>query len=400
MGKRTGRALALVLTLGALYLLFQLLRFSGGELETERAQEYIADDTLSLDGFVIRNEILIRNPGGGALRYLLEDGDRVSKNGAVAEIYSDSAQVSDSQRLTALETGIALLRETQKKQQGEVAPDLPALEAQIFSQYLSALRNMTGKKLPQASESLEQVLMLMNRKQIISGEAQNFEKRIGEMERQAASLRSSIRSSGKILADASGYFVRQADGQESAVNYEKATELTVETLAAAKQASQPLSGDVAGKIVREYEWYIAAEIPRGELYWLREGASMRLSLPASGISKLPVRLVALNPDNRTGNAVGVFLCTYMNSQLAAVRSQPVLLLRESYSGLRIPRRAVRVLDGKQGVYITKGGIARFKEITILYSASDYFIIRQGEQVALYDEIITKGKGLYDGKMVG
>ena len=62
----------------------------------------------------------------------------------------------------------------------------------------------------------------------------------------------------------------------------------------------------------------------------------------------------------------------------------------------------------QGVYVLYGNELQFKEISILYSGSDFVIcdpspeegeLFNGETVALYDNVVIEGDDLKDGKIV-
>ena len=58
--------------------------------------------------------------------------------------------------------------------------------------------------------------------------------------------------------------------------------------------------------------------------------------------------------------------------------------------------AVRVKNGKKGVYVTLGNIKKFREINVVYSAEDYVIVdsdNEDGQLKIYDDVIIKGKGI-------
>jgi len=75
----------------------------------------------------------------------------------------------------------------------------------------------------------------------------------------------------------------------------------------------------------------------------------------------------------------------------------------TYTGFKIPADALRTIDGQTGVYVLIGVQAKFKRVQIMYSVDNYKIIRYDnsstDNVWLYDEVITRGKNLYDGKIV-
>ena len=49
------------------------------------------------------------------------------------------------------------------------------------------------------------------------------------------------------------------------------------------------------------------------------------------------------------------------------------LLTETYTGIRIPVAALRVVDGKTGVYTLDGNVVHFKETKVLYEDEGMYI---------------------------
>lgn len=80
------------------------------------------------------------------------------------------------------------------------------------------------------------------------------------------------------------------------------------------------------------------------------------------------------------------------------------VVKKEYSGLKIPKSALRVVNSKRGVYVLTGMQVKFVEVNVIYSDDDYMICEKQTEdekvLRLYDEVIVKGKNLYDGKIVG
>ena len=63
-----------------------------------------------------------------------------------------------------------------------------------------------------------------------------------------------------------------------------------------------------------------------------------------------------------------------------------------------------MVDDNLGVYVVQAGVIKFKKINVLYT-SDSFTVCEIEKngdanvLRLYDEVIDKGKNLYDGKTI-
>ena len=87
-----------------------------------------------------------------------------------------------------------------------------------------------------------------------------------------------------------------------------------------------------------------------------------------------------------------------------MRTGIVTLVSKTYEGLRIPRKSLRVVDGQTGVYVLSGITLKFVKVEVIFSEDDYIICSQEKSndsvLRLYDEVVVKGKRLYDGKIVG
>ena len=64
---------------------------------------------------------------------------------------------------------------------------------------------------------------------------------------------------------------------------------------------------------------------------------------------------------------------------------------------------MRTENNKKGVFVNINGIAKFKETQVLCEENGNAIIKEDNtsdnNLLLYDEVITKGKDLYDGKLL-
>ena len=94
----------------------------------------------------------------------------------------------------------------------------------------------------------------------------------------------------------------------------------------------------------------------------------------------------------------------MNGNIAVTRNAKMTVVTESYSGIRISNKAIRVVNGQTGVYIIQGSIVKFRPVEIIYTTETFSLCKRDENnlseaIRLYDEVIEKGKNLYDGKYI-
>ena len=113
----------------------------------------------------------------------------------------------------------------------------------------------------------------------------------------------------------------------------------------------------------------------------------------------------------------VFSCDEYLSATTLLRRQTAELVFDSWTGLRLPKEALRLEkytytdpDTSQereatrlGVYVLVSGRTEFKEVEVVTEGSDYYVVQptDADSSALRagDEVIVKGVGLYDGQLL-
>lgn len=74
----------------------------------------------------------------------------------------------------------------------------------------------------------------------------------------------------------------------------------------------------------------------------------------------------------------------------------------SYTGLRISKDAVHIVNDVNGVYVRSGQLIEFRPIVKLYENENYILVPNGgnkeSKLKLYDEVVVRGRGLRDGRL--
>ena len=107
-------------------------------------------------------------------------------------------------------------------------------------------------------------------------------------------------------------------------------------------------------------------------------------------------------------------CNHFSEDFVAHRIERCDLIKGSYTGLKVPREAIRFDEVEQdiigengqvtgttrvsakGVYIMKGVQVIFKKLDVIYEGSNYVLSKVHENdasyLALYDDILTETEG--------
>ena len=104
----------------------------------------------------------------------------------------------------------------------------------------------------------------------------------------------------------------------------------------------------------------------------------------------------METDEDSGLAKIVIECGTINPEVLTLGQEEAQIDLQTYSGIRISRSALHIVDGQNGVYVAAGNLQRFRKITILYEDEDYILVPDDgavgtdNEVRLYDEVIVAG----------
>lgn len=392
----------LVIALISVFAIHQIISSLYKPIKTETAAYTTAADGINITGLIIRNETLIKAPSSGVLHFVTGDGSRAPKDGVIANIYdSESASVTIS-RIDSVNAKIADIEEMLSYNDLEAA-DLDMINNKIKLCLNNLIINSSNGDFQSISDYSESLLSALNRRQAAMGETADFSAQLTALKSELTTLSSSLPAAkGSITAPISGYFVSKADGYENVLKCDVLDSITPEFLNGIK--AQTVEDGVVGKLVSDYEWYIAASIPVNDSLSYKEGDELTVYTSVKSFPKLPVTVKRINISSDSSSAAVIFACNDMNSELASMRTGPMTVVKKEYSGLKIPKSALRVVNSKRGVYVLTGMQVKFVEVNVIYSDDDYMICEKQTEdekvLRLYDEVIVKGKNLYDGKIVG
>ena len=363
---------------------------------------YEAADGLTITGLIIRNETLVTAAQDGVMHFVVSDGSRVAKDGVIANIYDSETASITLGEIDSVNAKIADIEEMLSYNDLEAA-DLDMLNAKAKQSLNNLIVSGANGNYENFADCSQALLSAMNRQKAAMGQTTDFSAQLEELKSRQASLSSSLPAAkGTVKAAESGYFVSKADGYENVLSCDNLDGVTPEFLNGIEAEEVPAG--VIGKIVSDYEWYIAANMTINESLNYKEGDSLTIYTSVKSYPKLPVTVSKINISESSSSAVVIFACSEMNSELASMRSGPMTVVRQEYSGLKVPSSALRVVDSKRGVYVLTGMQVKFVEVNVLYKNDSYMICEKQASddtvLRLYDEVIVKGKNLYDGKIVG
>lgn len=404
--KEKKKASPLKLLLGVLFLLFmvylgvQLYTIMNRTYRSEIAIPYQLTDNVLLDGVLVYEEVPVA--GSGTIGYLVEDGARVANGTVVAERYTSEEQAQLREELTQLDNRIALL---QKAQNTNASGDISVIGGQMKNDLYQLLDVLDGTTMEGFSEAADAYLLSANRLQVYTGEQADYGPQIEELQNRREQVASRLGSPTTIESEVAGYFVSANNCHFLQSDREGLDGMSPKQLQAFLQGSpQKSAGSTAGKIITGYVWYYygICDSKTAEKF---ENAprKLQISFPGKVEETLPVTVELVETDVDTDLAKVVLRCEYTNQDVLKLCHQAAQVDFNTYTGLRVDRNALHILDNQKGVYIKYGSIERWRKIQVLYENEDYLLVpakpNEFSALKIYDEVIVEGNDLRDGKLL-
>lgn len=387
--------------LGAgVYIGTQIIAVYDRSYQTEIAVLYDMSDTITCEGFLSFDEVEV--DGQGMLGYLVENGERVSANTNVAEIYTDASQAKARQNLTRLEQSLQLLTTSENT----VGIDLDLLLTQRQQALYNLLDTMDAQAYTKTTDEANQYILTVNRLKITTGEVQNFASEKAVLEEEKAVLLSQLGAPQNVAAPEGGYFVRSTNSSKLNIDRNELNAMDANSLQQAIESDQSVSEiSGAGKIIKSYKWFFYTTCTAKESEKFTGVSKVNISFPTKAEKSLPATVERVTLNEAGDMALVVLSCEYVGADVLSLAKATATIEFEAFKGVRINAQALHLQNGEKGVYVKSGNLSRFRKITILYQNEDYILvplngkIGTDNEIRLYDEIIVQGSDLQDGKLI-
>lgn len=382
------------------YILFQLFMVSAPKVRTETAIKYDLADVLSCNAIMAlpQEEILY---GGGVADYTVSSGDKVSAGAVIARIFETGEQAVFYKKAQLVNEEISLLKSSQKSSAGV---NIAALLSQTSTSLYNIIDSVQSNDFSEIHSQKSLLQTSINKTDIATGKAANFDSRIELLNQSYSTLIEASGASQEITAPKNGYFVSSAFCSKQLYDNSQLQNMQPQELkSAAETAAIPVESNVLGHLIYDYRWecYVTANAQQGKKFI--EGQNVYLTFTELSNTKIPATVTAIKIDEVNDASKITLSSSYMNRDIAAVQSAKVDITftsngADTVTGIRIPKEALRVVNGEYGVYIKYGNLTQYRKISILFENENYILCpltyeKDKNEIKLYDEVIVEGRGL-------
>lgn len=384
------------------YVALSALLNSGSSYALETAVLCEAGDGQTVSGFVVRSEQVI-TAAQSVVVCELNEGEWVGSGQTVATGYSTDAARSQRQELASLQAELASLRYAAAGSEGA---DTTGLDQEIEGLLAEFAAMASRRRLDDAQTAASQLPQLILRRSVTEDDTLAINQRISDLDAQIATLEAQTESSAEpITVDHSGYFSKTVDGLESRLTPEAVLTMTPSQFSQATEQAGNLPANAIGRLATGQTWYFAAEIPAGRAGQIALGDLLTVSFGGETLQDLQMEVEALS-EAEGETCLLVLSCERNLQDVTALRRQDADIIFSSYSGLRVPKQALYMVEGQTGVYVLESARAQWKPVEILYEYGDGYVVAldksstnnlwPGDEIILTSEDITDGKVMMDG----
>ncbi len=388
-----------VLAAVLLYFAMQVYNYFSDPLTTTLVYESQAEDVVSLDGWLVRDEEALPAQSG-TVSHALEEGQKVGVGQTVATVYGDESALQTVSRMETLELQ---LQQLEFALTSYLDPDAALkLDTSITGDILTLRQTLTAGDYAAADSDLATLKAAVLKRDQSYTSQEEIQSQIKSVESELAQLKSSLSGAVRVTAKSSGTYSAVCDGYETVLTPSFLEELTPSKLSAVRPTSDHGS---MGKLIYGDTWYYAVSLPYEQAQTIKTMGSVNIRLAKGFEQTIRMQVVSVSAEE-DGQAAVVLSSRKYLAQTTLLRHQAADAVLHTYEGLRVPANALRVSgEGVTGVYCVDGENASFRPVELLYQGENYALVRPAEGASdtrtlrAGDEVIATAGELFDGKVI-
>jgi len=359
--------------------------------QTISAVEYTVRDSIGLEGIVVRDEEPLLTYYN-SLHIAADNGKRIPKGGTVGIVYSSDGELQRAERLREVNMEIQSLEELQESGISESQK----LENGIKSE-IQALR------LAVQNRDLDDIVALGSNVRTLvlsaAGDESSIEVELETLYEERKGLES-VKSNpyDEIKAPRSGLFSTAADGFED-ITPEMIEDMDPDALKNLMAENRSRSELALGKLVYGSKWYFAAVMDEDDANDFNINERVTMIFGKYYSEYLDMRVESVSFEDSNGQCVVIFSCSEAMVDVLDMRMQSAELILHEDTGVRVPKKAVRVdEEGRIYVFTQTGMQAEKKYVEIMHDLGEHYVVAS-EKLRAGDVVIVSGRDIYDGKVV-
>lgn len=406
-------AMFIFLAIVFVYTAYHLVNlFLADEIITIISGVTTESETVSGTGYIFRDEKLLAAETAGAVEYFVDDGSKVSVGQKIANVYevsNESEGLIAKRELFLADKQISLLEKSIIT--GAEVTDLSILRNDANDTYYKILNLIAQNDTSELAAQTEKMMITMN-KMNVRTDKDGTSKVTTTLD--ALKQQRSLYIKGFALeqdSPQSGYFYYTPDGFEAKFKTSALEDMTANDFYSLvhyyENTKMKIDSNVYGKIADTTVWKFVMPISQRKAASLEDGKEYKLTFKENNNTTMVMTLQGRIEANSREESILVFECNRLPDNFTLDRCQSADIEISSVEGIYVPLSAMARVGGVRGVYVLRGSVVHFRRVDIIYNGADYCLVaKSGESEGDYEYlgtnelIITNGKNLFDGRILG
>lgn len=373
-------------SLAAVVLSFYIFQNINGSVETMVAENGNLEDVIKADGIVVKDEKVYNASVSGSVTYYYEDGTKVKEGQLVADLNTDTNSQEVNKQIAEIQSVIDKKKNADKSVSALSNESLISFENDIQA---SILNNELG--------SMYNIIGQVDNIGIMSYEGSYEQYEIAQLEDMKKSLANSI-STHKVpyYSAQAGLITYRIDGLEAEYNIENVLNMTPSTtlkkdytLSDKKQISTVSENEGIFKIIKNFEYYIAATVDNEKAKLFKENKFIKTRILSDGMQHEVWGFIKKINYGSEQSVLILYFDDYFH-KIYDKRYIDLELITDIYEGIKISTKSLTNLNGLEGVYVQDASnIIKFFPVEVLGKDENFAIITTGEYIGEHDRRIIK-----------
>ena len=279
------------------FFLFRLVSIISEEYETVSAEETSVYDTMDLKGYIIRDEIMLYNSGGGTVVSTASNAEKVNANSPVAVTFSNSNAANAYTQLSYLKDVLDSYKLI-SEQTEFTNVDMAVLSNQIDSDYRKVISSVYDGDYTTIGDLKLNLLVDVSRRQVSLGSKIDCDNKINAIQNEISTLETQAVQQNIITAGSEGYYISNADGYESVIQVSMLDDLKSDELEKVLNSKpQAIAESCVGKVMNGFYGYLAAIVDSNDSNSIKEGDILNIIIGNMGSEKIKTEVFKINKDN-------------------------------------------------------------------------------------------------------
>lgn len=401
-------------SLVAVCIVIYIFQSLHGSVETIVAEKGDLENTIRAEGIIVKDEKLYNATLDGSVSYYYEDGTKVKQGQLIASLNTDSNSVQINKQIAEIDAAI----NSKKKNTEGVAvltkESLTSYENEIQASILNSDLNNMYNIVEQADNN---GIVIANH-----GTYDSYD--VNQLEDMKKNLEKNI-STNKVpyYSAKAGIITYKIDGLEDEYKIEDVYNLTPSstlkreyTISDKLQKETVSSNEVILKIVRNFDYYIAATVDNEKAKLFTENKYIKTRIYSDGQQHEVWGFIKKINYGSEQSVLILYFDDYFY-KIYDKRYVDLELITDIYEGIKINSKSLIEKDGMTGVYVQDASnIIKFFPVEIIGMDEDYAVVSIGEYVEkderrliningkryytvkIFDKVILEPEMVYEGQI--